>query len=184
MIAELSKMEHHWLRMLNVLNFSARVEESVAMLDTRQRILQMKMEQAEMELQRAQRAAGRYPQVKASKKPTKVDETRLEYGPKLHRAPQPYRGMRWTIEPDLCDHPLGCHMKTGDSKNYRWLCLRCGQYWKRLTPQEKAEMEANLPAAVTVVKSLTGSRTNPAVEGRCGRWINESSNAEGDHTCW
>ena len=72
MIAELSKMEHHWLRMLNVLNFSARVEESVAMLDTRQRILQMKMEQAEMELQRAQRAAGRYPQVKASRKPTKV----------------------------------------------------------------------------------------------------------------
>ena len=54
----------------------------------------------------------------------------------MGRAKEPWNNLRWTREPEACEHPQDFWRRTRDRAGLRWLCLQCGQYWKRFTKEE------------------------------------------------
>ena len=79
-IRDMTPITYRWSRMITQLNIIAKVEEKTAMLEARRRIVDDKVREAEEELERCKKAANRAPQKKmpSRKKPTSVDEVRLE----------------------------------------------------------------------------------------------------------
>ena len=95
-----------WERLVNQLNIIAKAAVSAGMLVCKKKILDEKVEEAKSEYERTLKAAGRALQkVKPGRPKMDVMNLPMEWGPKMGRAPNGWRGTHWTREPDVCDHP-------------------------------------------------------------------------------